>query len=121
MHDEEDHENPKPPLILSPGGSLSTNPYTVLAHNRRVQKGWEDLCERSHQSSVRCHEWLSAHPDRPRPKRCYQLKHKNYQGAYCYEIGSGDRVYYTIARDKKEVLIYYAGEHPTKAPYPPEE
>jgi len=55
------------------------------------------------------------------PGRGYELKHKQYAGAWCYEIGSGQRVYYKLRPDSQEILVYYAGPHPRKAPYPPAE
>ena len=56
---------------------------------------------------------------KPLPRRCYTLKGKTYVGVYCYEIGSGDRVYYRVGEDPRQVVVYYASEHPAKAPVPP--
>lgn len=68
----------------------------------------------------RCFLWLGADPMRRIPGRCYELKHKQYRGVWCFEIGGGQRVYYMIRAESRTVLVYYAGPHPSKAPYPPE-
>ena len=54
------------------------------------------------------------------PRRCYALKHKHYAGCWAFEIGSGERIYYKPRTEKREVVVYYAGPHPTAVPYPPE-
>ena len=42
-----------------------------------------------------------------------------YAGCWGYEVGAGQRVYYKPNPETKRVLVYYAGPHPTKIPYPP--
>jgi hypothetical protein len=54
-----------------------------------------------------------------RPRKCYPLKGKAYDGCWCYEIGGGDRVYYRPSADQKKAVIYYAGRHPKTVPTPP--
>jgi hypothetical protein len=56
---------------------------------------------------------------KPIPGRCYALRGKKKAGCWCYEIGSGDRVYYKPDDASKTVKVYYAGSHPNVAPDPP--
>ena len=54
------------------------------------------------------------------PLRCYPLKGKAYAGQWCYEIGSGDRLYYKPDEETKVCTVWYAGPHPKKGiPNPP--
>jgi len=53
--------------------------------------------------------------------RCYALRHQHYAGVWSYEVGSGDRIYYRPDEARRRVLVYYAGPHPAKVPYPPED
>jgi len=108
--------------ISSPASSSVPKPdptWSLVANNKRVLADWVSVCQTLHENAIRCYEWLRAHPTRGIPRRCYALKHKNYAGAWCYEIGSGHRVYYKPRADRKDVLIYYAGPHPKSVPYPP--
>lgn len=60
-------------------------------------------------------------PDTLNPEKMLALKGKNYAGVYCYELGSGDRVYYRVGEDPRQVVVYYAAEHPSRVPLPPAE
>jgi hypothetical protein len=51
--------------------------------------------------------------------RVFPLKGKLYQGAWEYEVSSGDRVFYIPDSEKQKVIVYYAGEHIKPAPIPP--
>jgi hypothetical protein len=120
MCDEVDE--PAPSLEISaPDGSAPApqGAWNLIAYNKKALKGWEALCLSLTENSTRCYEWLRAHPNRPIPGRCYQLKHKHYADTWGYEIGTGQRVYYKMREAKREVVIYYAGPHPTKVPCPP--
>jgi hypothetical protein len=94
-------------------------PWTITAHNKKVAAGWEKLCSQIFENSKRCYVWLMTDPTRRIPGRCYELKHKHYQGVWCFEIGSGQRIYYRVRTELHDVLVYYAGPHPSKVPYPP--
>ena len=59
------------------------------------------------------------HAMKPIRGRCYALKGKKKAGCWCYEIGSGDRVYYKPDDASKTAKVYYAGSHPNDAPDPP--
>ena len=111
------------PLEIPIPGPAGQNPgdWKLIAHNRKVLEGWRLLCRQILENAIRCHRWLREHPAKPIPGCCYGLKHKRYSGVWCYEIGSGQRVYYILRQSSLDVLIYYAGPHPKAAPYPPAE
>jgi len=120
-----EEDTPRPPARLSiPDGDDTTpieNPWTLLAHNRKVLHGWTLLCRSLAENAGRCYRHLQKDPTIRIPGRCYELKGKHYQGAWAFEIGSGERVYYKIRQSDRSVLVYYAGQHPSKVPYPPED
>jgi hypothetical protein len=118
---EDIEENSKFPVELAtPAGAANIeNPWVLLGYNKKVLKGWVALCHSITANATRCFEWLQAHPTMPIRGRCYELKHKHYAGCWAYEIGSGDRVYYKPRPLQRDVLIYYAGKHPSVIPYPP--
>ena len=117
--EQEPFEKRTPPVITDPRGKGSRFQWKILAHNKNVLKGWLSICARQPENAVRFYEQLATDPTQSIPGRCYALKGKDYQGVRAYEIGSGDRIYYTVNDAAKEVLIYYAGAHPNKAPSPP--
>lgn len=118
-----DAEVAEPLEIPNPDATTDQNlgDWKLIAHNRRVLEGWRLLCRQMPENAVRCHRWLREHPATPIRNRCYALKHKHYAGVWCYEIGSSERIYYELRQEVREVLIYYAGAHPKKVPYPPAE
>jgi hypothetical protein len=117
--EEADVPSPSLELSIPTDAEPPKDPWVVLASNRKVLHGWESLCENLTENAIRCYHFLQADPMRRIPRRCYPLKHKNYQGVWCYEIGSGERVYYKLRIEQRVVLVYYAGDHPRKVPYPP--
>lgn len=127
MSDEEGVEvqSEEQPLAIArpiPEPEGQSGEWALVAHNKRVLEGWRLLCRQVNENAVRCYDWLRTNPTRRIPGRCYELKHKHYAGAWCYEIGSGQRIYYRPRPEKRDVLIYYAGPHPKRGvPYPPAE
>lgn len=110
--------------IIPPEGSndeKTPDPWALRAYNKKTIKGWQDVCEDIPENATRCYEWLRANPARRIPGRCFELKYKRYKGIWCYEVGSGHRIYYKPRDDRHDVLIYFAGRHPKKAPYPPKD
>src|SRR5438067_12035039 len=106
MPDEGIEEPPKPSLdIPKPQGSTTdpNNPWNLLAHNKQVIKSWTELCRQIPENAKRCYEWLRTDPTRRIPGRCYELKHKGYAGAWGYEIGSGQRIYYRPRIERHDV------------------
>ena len=115
-------DEPSPSLDLSPPNrALPPGPWSVLAFNKRVLKGWRSLCERLPENAAACFEWLSQRPTTPIPRRCYPLKHKQFLGCWAYEVGSGDRVYYKPFERDLKVVVYFAGTHPPRVPAPPDQ
>jgi hypothetical protein len=116
---------PEQPLAIPPPERAATEHvgnWSLVEHNRRVLDGWRLICQQIPENAKRCYDWLSTDPTKRIPGRCYELKYKNYAGAWGYEIGSGQRVYYKPRPERRDVLIYYAGPHPKKGvPYPPAE
>ena len=113
---------PRPSFELRPPGETADSaerPWGVTAYNKKVLRGWEELCKQIPENVGRCYCWLRKHPTERIPGRCYGLKHKFYAGAWCYEVGSGQRVYYKPRPEQHDVLVYYAGPHPSKVPCPP--
>jgi hypothetical protein len=97
-----------------------TDPWLVVAHNKKVLNGWQQLVHNTSQNAINCYDWLLRHPMKPIPGRCYALKHKAHAGNWCYEVGAGDRVYYKPDEVNKKVTVWYAGPHPHgKIPMPP--
>lgn len=101
-------------------GDAPQSPWSVVAHNKKVLKGWEQLVRNTPQNAINAYDWLRRHPTKSMPGRCYALKHKKYAGHWCYEIGSGDRVYYRPDDTNRTVTVWYAGSHPNAVPTPPE-
>lgn len=114
-----DGDRPSWPRPLRPPSPAESDEWVVLAARKSVLEGWELLCRQMNSNAQRCYEWLTRHPMRPIGGRCYALKGKAYAGCWCYEIGSGERVYYRPDETRREVVVYYAGPHPAKVPYPP--
>jgi len=50
-------------------------PWSVIAHNRRVTKGWLALCDKLRTNCTRCYDWLQFTPMKPINGRCYALRH----------------------------------------------
>jgi hypothetical protein len=109
----EDEEQPSLELQTPLKGiDPAESAWTLVAHNKRVLKGWKQLVRDTPQNAINAYDWLRMHATKPLPGRCYALKHKNYAGCWCYEIGSGDRLYYKPDEVTKRAIVYYAGPHP---------
>jgi hypothetical protein len=113
---------PSPSIALTAprGDEPKLAAWTLTAWNRRVLKDWEALCRDTPEDAVRCHAWLSADAVKRYPGRCFELKGHVHLGNWCYEIGSGNRVYYKVLQETKSAVIWYAGAHPKgRIPAPP--
>ena len=94
--------------------------WTVFAYNRRIQKSWEKMMNRIPESLERCLEDLCTQPMNRELTRLFALKGKRYKGAWEYKVTGGDRVYYVLNLEARQVIIYYADEHPNPpSPKPP--
>lgn len=112
--------SPVEDLIVPSGASVSSEGWKLMAQNSRVNKSWQAMMDKAPENALWCFEWLHLHPMKRLPGRVYPLKRKQYRGSWAFEITGGDRVYYTPKPQEKTVLIFYAGGHPPKIPYPPE-
>ncbi len=125
MCDEDEISETSQSLEISPPrrheAEHPSEPWTLRAYSKKVIKGWEEVCEDIPENATRCYEWLSAHPKERITGRCFELKYKQYMGIWCFEVGSGHRIYYKPRDDRRDVLIYFAGRHPKKIPYPPKD
>ncbi len=126
MPDDEGVDTAKQGSLALPkperGPAEQADNWSLIANNKRVLEGWRLICCQIPENAKRCYSWLSADPTKKIPGRCYELKHKNYAGAWGYEVGSGQRVYYKPRPERRDVLVYYAGPHPKRGiPYPPTE
>jgi len=72
MSDGVDEDSPAPVLEISVPEGIATvqRPWSLVAHNKKVIKGWEALCQELPENSVRCFNWLRADPMRKIPGRC---------------------------------------------------
>lgn len=117
--DETSEERPGFELTAPEKGDPPESPWSVIAYNKRVLKGWEWLARDTRQNAINCYAWLQRHPMRSMPGRCYALRGKKNSGCWGYEIGSGDRVYYKPDEASRTVMVYYAGPHPKDGIPPP--
>lgn len=92
--------------------------WTVVAKNKRVNKEWEDLMQRSPQSTLRCYQDLCTAPMTKKPRRVFPLRGRQYEGIWEYEVTSGDRVFYIPYEEEKKVFVFYAGKHIKPSPTP---
>lgn len=92
--------------------------WTVVAHNQRVNRAWEELANRAPRNAARCYEDLRSAPMTRQTGRVYPLKGKVHRGLWGYEVTGGDRVYYKPDPTTRRVVVYYAGPHPKRIPRP---
>ena len=95
--------------------------WVLIAHNKRVLRDWEQIVRNRRQNAINAYDRLRMDAMTASiPKRCFALKHKNYAGCWCYEIGDGDRLYYKPNAETRRAIVYYAGPHPKDGvPLPP--
>jgi hypothetical protein len=113
-----DHVEPLEVKLSQPALSQTIGTWLVVTKNKRVNRDWEALIQRYPENCIRCYEDLCNAPTTRQPKRVFPLKGKVYQGAWEYEVTSGDRVFYVPDEEQLKVVVYYAGKHPKKAPVP---
>ena len=92
--------------------------WLVVARNRRVNRNWEALIDRSPESALRWYKYLRKCPMARYPRRVFPLKGSGYRGAWECEVTSGDRLYYLPDEAAKKVVVFYAGPHCKPAPRP---
>ena len=121
--DPEQDENPSKELSAPlKGDSPEPSTWTLIAHDKKVLKGWARLARDTHENVVNAYDWLRKDAMKWKPGRCYPLRGEKHAGCWAYEIGSGDRLYYKPDPLTKTAKIYYAGPHPKSAiPAPPKE
>jgi len=107
----------RPEKAASP--TESTEHWTLVAHNDRVNRNWNDLIASAPANVARWYDYLRTQPTTRYPGRVFPLKGKKYSGAWECEVTSGDRVFYVPDVTSRKVVVYYAGKHPDPAPVPP--
>jgi len=120
LEQEENTDNLEPPEVKLTAPNLSevNETWLVVAKNRKVNRAWEALMQRSPENTHRCYEYLCTTPTTPLPRRIFPLRGKEYEGVWEYEVTSGDRVFYIPNEDLKKVFVFYAGKHIKPAPTP---
>jgi hypothetical protein len=84
------------------GDRPAMSAWTLTAYNKKVVQGWERLARETPENVANAYDWL--------------------RDCWCYEIGSGDRLYYKPDRSRNTVIVYYAGPHPKeRIPAPPKD
>jgi len=76
---EEAIEEQAPSLELAAplkGSDPPQSVWTLIAHNRRVVKGWEQLVHNTPENAINCFDWLRMRAMQPIPGSCYALKGK---------------------------------------------
>ena len=92
--------------------------WLVVARNRRVNRNWEVLIDRSPGNALRWYKYLSKCPTTRYPGRVFPLRGSVYRGAWECEVTGGDRIYYLPDEAAQKVVVYYAGPHCKPAPRP---
>ena len=85
--------------------------YILCAVSVSAQKGWADLCENCKQAAQRCYNHLVVDPFRRIPGRVFQLKGRQNQGIWEYEVTGSARLYYRPNPQARVVLVLKAGGH----------
>ncbi len=112
--------NPPEELLTQPSvdAPASSGAWLVVARNRRVNRDWEALVDRSPENALRWYKYLRQWPITRYPGRVFPLRGSVYRGAWECEITGGDRLYYLPDEAAKKVIVYYAGPHCKSAPRP---
>lgn len=81
---EEEKEKPVSLTLSAPlkGNSPPESVWTLLAHNRRVLKDWEQIVRDTSQNAINAYDRLRMDAMVWLPKRCFGLKHKDYAGIW---------------------------------------
>ena len=93
--------------------------WTVVAHNERVNRAWQELMKSAPSNAAKCYDHLRATPMLRRQGRIFPLRGKKYAGAWEYELTGGKRLFYVPDPRIQKVNVYYAGPHLDPAPFPP--
>jgi hypothetical protein len=112
--------NPPEELLIEPSADplAALGGWLVVARNRRVNRDWEALVDRSPENALRWYKYLRKWPTTRYPGRVFPLRGSVYRGAWECEITGGDRLYYLPDEAAKKVVVYYAGPHCKSAPRP---
>lgn len=87
--------------------------WTITFQSRRVETQWEDLASRVPTAALRCRSYLENTPMQRLPKRVYPWRGSRADGRWEYEVDGGDRVIYIPNPEEHQVVIIYAGKHPS--------
>jgi len=92
--------------------------WLIVARNRRVNRNWEALIDRSPDSALRWYQYLREHPTTRYPGRVFPLRGSVYRGVWECEVTGSDRIFYLPDEAAQKVVVYYAGPHCRPAPRP---
>ena len=87
--------------------------YEIVFKNKKAQKGWQQICQRDLTGAQECWDWLSETPSQRHPggKTAF-LRSQRKRGVLEFRVNYHDRVFYTVDKVEKRVIIEYAGPHP---------
>jgi mRNA-degrading endonuclease RelE of RelBE toxin-antitoxin system len=94
--------------------SGSEHRYGIVFVNRRVKDDWEALSQKFPERIEACRRFLENNPeDRRKAVGILKKLHPPYEGILQYDITKDNyRVWYRVDREKRIVIIKYAGAHP---------
>ena len=111
------HRLEAPDEILLGSQPVST-PWKVIGNGAKVVKSWKKLVEQCPEDTTLCYESLSTNPMQRIPLVSFPMKGKNFKGGWEYRVTGNYRVFFQPLPSTKEVVVYYADEHPKKNKYP---
>lgn len=111
------HRLEAPDEILLGSQPVST-PWKVIGNGAKVVKSWKKLVEQCPEDTTLCYERLSTNPMQRIPLVSFPMKGKNFKGGWEYRVTGNYRVFFQPLPSTKEVVVYYADEHPKKNKYP---
>ena len=92
----------------------SEHRYQIVFVNKRVKGDWEKLSQQFPERVEACRQFLENNPeDRRQAIGVLKKLHPPYEGILQYDITKDNyRVWYRVDRERKLVIIKYAGAHP---------
>lgn len=94
--------------------SNSENSYRIVFANKKVKSNWEALAQKFPEKIERCRQFLENNPeDRRKAIGILKKLHPPFDGILQYDLTKDNyRIWYRVDREKRMVIIKYAGVHP---------